>query len=372
MSIYRMTEDELIELASRGLKKPLTSDQLFAGEIKLNHLKRIDRVFEKGLQYYVNPSEPLQSDELSVFFRKETFDTELNFGTRKIVNKFEELKISLSGIAKLADVSIERKSPVYTLQDNPKQVAMEIHARLYPNFERNPRDFLKALISSFATNNIYVFEFVETWNKRHKANIDGMFLQPNVIVIKRQQKAFRREIFTLVHELGHYLLNEEEVEEVNFYSSANKEISNVEYWCNEFAFAFLSRNYTDEIDKLSVAKATNDYHMDKVGMFSENTHLSRLAIYTHMFLNRKIRWSNYLQVKADFEDEWKRKQAEEKLQKEKDKLMGIKRRGGTPKPIQSPLLVSTLQSAFYEGVINEYEFCKTLNIKSDKFMTYIE
>lgn len=70
MSTYRMTEDELVVLASSGLKKPLAYEQLFADEIELNHLKRIDKVFGKGLQYYINPSQPLHTDDTSVFFRK--------------------------------------------------------------------------------------------------------------------------------------------------------------------------------------------------------------------------------------------------------------------------------------------------------------
>jgi radical SAM superfamily enzyme YgiQ (UPF0313 family) len=43
---------------------------------------------------------------------------------------------------------------------------------------------------------------IETWNKKEKANIDGIYLSPNVIVLKRQ-KSYRRETFTLIHELGH-------------------------------------------------------------------------------------------------------------------------------------------------------------------------
>lgn len=372
MSTYRMTEDELVVLASSGLKKTLAYEQLFADEIELNHLKRIDKVFGKGLQYYVNPSQPLHTDDASVFFRKTGFDTDLNFGSRKVVNQFEELKISLSAIAKLADVAIERKLPIYSVEYNPRQAANEVHDLLYPAFEKKPRDFLKALISAFAAYNILVFEFVETWNKRHKANIDGVFLQPNVIVVKRQQKSLRREIFTLVHELGHYLLNKEEVEKVDFLNSTDKDMSAIEYWCNDFAFAFLSNKYIEIINELDVASASNDYHMDRVAMISEQTHLSRLAIYTHMCLNRQITWHDYQNVKDEFEVEWQRMQKADELQKEKDKLMGIKRGGMPPKPIKSPLLVSTLQSAYYEGVINEYDFCKTLNIRSDKFTSYIE
>ncbi|MFX4971243.1 ImmA/IrrE family metallo-endopeptidase, partial [Acinetobacter baumannii] len=66
---------------------------------------------------------------------------------------------------------------------------------------------MKNFISKFAENNILVFEFIETHNKKEKANINGFYLTPNVIVLKRNQKSFSREIFTLAHELGHYLLN---------------------------------------------------------------------------------------------------------------------------------------------------------------------
>jgi Zn-dependent peptidase ImmA (M78 family) len=42
----------------------------------------------------------------------------------------------------------------------------------------------------------------ETHNKKEKANISVFYLSPNVIVLKRNQKFLKREIFTLAHELG--------------------------------------------------------------------------------------------------------------------------------------------------------------------------
>ena len=52
---------------------------------------------------------------------------------------------------------------------------------------------------------LFVFEYIETWNKKEKTNIDGFYLKPNVIVLKHH-KHYKREIFTLAHELGHCLL----------------------------------------------------------------------------------------------------------------------------------------------------------------------
>jgi hypothetical protein len=53
-------------------------------------------------------------------------------------------------------------------------------------------------------------------------------------------------------------------------------------------------------------------------------------------------------------------------------MLGIQKGGSTPKPINSPLLISTIQTAFYEGVINEYDVCKTLNISPDKLEIYLQ
>lgn len=52
------------------------------------------------------------------------------------------------------------------------------------------------------------------------------------------------------------------------------------------------------------------------------------------------------------------RQEEEKNQRESDKLQGIQKGGSTPKPINSILLISTIQSAFYEGVITSMTFVK--------------
>ena len=220
-----MTVEEFLSLISRGLKKPITYEEIFSNEINISHLKRMDKVFNKGLHFYLDPKSPEVSKDASIFFRKQKFDVDLNIGAKKIVNQFEEFKISLSAIAKLAELNIDRTLPIYNLQNDPKNVANQLRKKLYPDFICDKKEFLKALIGKFAEKNILVFEFVETWNKKDKANIDGFFLNPSVIVLKRQQTSFRREIFTLIHELGHFLLNEEEVDQLNYQNIANTNLS---------------------------------------------------------------------------------------------------------------------------------------------------
>lgn len=372
LELYKLSIDELLVMISKGLKNPIKKDDIFTNEINLSYLKKIDKIFNKGLHFYLDPKSPEHSKEASIFFRKQNFNSDLNIGAKKVVNHFEEFKISLSAIAILADLDLKRTFPVYKCTDNPKDVASEIRKLLYPIFISDLKEFLKSLISKFAEYNILVFEFVEYWNQKEKANIDGFFINPNVIVIKRQQISFRREIFTLIHELGHFLLNEEEIEKLDYQNLANKNLSAVEKWCNDFAFYFLAGDNAEIIDNIVTASAHNDYHFELIESISKRTHLSQIAIFTRLLYQNKISQSNYNNIKNDFEEKFKAKQEELEHQKELDKNIGIERRGSAPQPIKSPLLISTIQSAFFEGVINEYEVCKKLNIKPEKLEKYIQ
>lgn len=353
MNLYKLPKEELLLLINKDRKNPLTAEDIFKSEIKLDYLKKIDKIFNKGLSYYINPDDPIISREESIFFRKENFNADLNFGAKKIVNQFEEEKISISSLSKLSDLNLNRVLPLLTIKDNPKNAANEISKILYPGFDRNLKEFLKALISKLADKNILVFEFVETWNKKEKANIEGLYLSPNVIVLKRQQKSFRREIFTLVHEIGHYLLNEEEIDDkISEYSVDYFSLTKIEKWCNDFAYYFLIQNYESAIAKLTLASEKNDYHHDLLDTISNSTNLSLIALYTRLLINNKISASNYNTIKADLYRLFKEKEGEEKRKKELDKAEGKQTRGSTPKPIQSPLLIKTMQSAAFQELTN--------------------
>lgn len=354
-----MTEEELLSVISKG-RKPVCKEAVFSNQIDPAILKRIDKVFNKGLHYYLDPKSPEVSKDASIFFRKSNFETELNISAKKIVNQFEDFKISLSALAKLADLKIERRLPKFNISHDPANVANQIRQDLYPGFIPAQKDFLTALISKFAEFNILVFEFVEPPKKKERANIDGVFLSPNVIVLKRQQDTYKREIFTLIHELGHYLIEEEEVEEIDFLKIANINLNSVERWCNDFAYFFLIGKYATEIESIEQAESSNDYQHDLIKDISDKTNLSRLAIFTRLLLKHKISLSNYLLVKEDLSNQFKKWKAEKILEIEKAKAQGRKR-GGPARPINSPLLVTTIQAAFSEGYISEYEASKSLN-----------
>ncbi|WP_373521282.1 ImmA/IrrE family metallo-endopeptidase [Aquiflexum sp.] len=368
---FRLEKEEFLDLVSKGLQNKLSWEDIFKEEIQINHLKRIDKIFSKGLSYYLDPNPPIKSKESSIFYRKEKFGSELNLAAKKTVNKFEELKISLSGLAKLSDLIMERSLPIFSISSNPDVVAKEIQKVLLPKFTKDPKKFLEAIIGKFAEANILVFEFVEHPSLNEKSNIDGFYLQPNVIVLRRNQDYLKREIFTLAHELGHYLLNQEEVESMNYENLAFGIINNIEAWCNTFAFSFLAGNNISILDNLPDINQSTDYSYGDIKAISDKTHLSFTAILTYLVRKGKMSGAIYGKMKRDQEDQILAKKEAEKKKRELEKELGKKSMASPAKPIQSPLFVSAIQTAFFDGVINEYELCKTLHLKPEQLEKYL-
>ena len=372
-----MTEADLLSKINVGRKKLLTNSDILGDEIKLSHLKKIDKIFQKGLSYYLDPENLTKSNSESIFFRKDNFNVALNLEAKQVVNKFEEDKINYHTIAKLSDFRINRKLNVYQTNENPKTVANEVRNFLYPDFDKNKKQFLKNFISKLADNNILVFEFIDHPNKKEKPNINGFYLSPDVIVLKRNQKSFNREIFTLAHELGHYLLNQEEIDEnINNEITQDDNLSKIERWCNDFAYYFLISDNDSNIHKLETATAENDYHISIIKHISEKTHLSTIALYTRLLLDKKISQHNYNKITQKILNEIKIYEEIEKQKLALDKQhaieLGKKPIGAIAKPIISPLYLKTLQSALFTGLINEADFCKKININSQKIENYLQ
>lgn len=374
LALYRMSEEELLREASKKLKKGLTWEDVYRDSVPLNVLKRIDGVFNKGLFYYADPVTPKQEKRASVFFRKDTFGTDLNFGARLRVREFEDLKTRLNTISKLSDIKLERRLPVVNTATKPRDLAFEMRKQVLPLFTNDKRTFLKNFINKLGEQNIFVFEFVDVSSKREKANVDGFYIHPNAIVLRRMQKSFSREIFTLAHELGHYLLDKEEIEQVDVTAMSLHDVtvSEVERWCNTFAyFLLLGEDMANVLDNVPLFDRQNDYGHDLVKRISKETNLSRLAIFTNLLVQKKLSYRHYLDIKAEMEEEWRRKEQEKELKKTEDKAKGIEVQGRNPQPIKAEIVANVFTLALTSGIIGEQEFCKAMDVKPKEISKFV-
>lgn len=376
MELFGVTKNELMVFINKinKTKSVISERDIFTNEIKISHLKKVDELFNKGINYYLDPKNLGKSKEESIFFRKQSFNAKLNIGAKKVVSKFEEEKISFSTLAKLSDLNIKRLLPVFKISDNPKSVSNEIKKLINVDFISNKKDYLKLFIKVLADNNVLVFEFIERHNTRDKANIEGFYLSPNVIVLKRS-KYFSREIFTLAHELGHYLLNKEEIDDnVGDVIDFNK-LNDIERWCNDFAYYFLIGKYDGVLNNLEKASFYNDFNSEIIESISNETHLSTISLYTRLLFNKQISPSDYNDVKENILAHIKEWEAKNRLKQELENAKAIeegrKLIGRSAKEIISPLYKSTLQIAYNEGLVSERDFCLKMKIKPEKLDKYL-
>jgi hypothetical protein len=269
-------------------------------KVDANFLKRVDKIFGTGLTWIIS-SRPLPDKRnMSIFFRKDEFNSDLNLESRKKIAEYEELKTEISIMSKQLGIKQDRKLGTYTVHDDPKVVAGTVRAEFDRIIEvlladkeirkhNDERSYLSNLIAAFEYLNIFVFEFIDGSRLREKEiKFNGFFTLPNLIAVKRNQKYMKREIFTLAHELGHYLINTEEIDEVIESFSEEKRI---EKWCNDYAFHFLNYENWDVLKKPWLAHNTK---LIKPKLFEEIVKINYLQGSINETQTRK-----YLKVSKD-------------------------------------------------------------------------
>ncbi len=383
IDLYKLSNEEFLSLLKgKNIKPVLTSQQLESvlhGKLKVSEsvLKKIDSVFERGLTWYISKRDLPGRENLSVFFRKDKFNSELNLGAIKKIEEYEKIKTEIDSMCSYINYNAERKMQ-YSLSDDPKEVAaivrqgfikeeIRLNRKSIFNSQLEDRKFLEGLIRLIEEFNVFVFEFVDLKKKEElRSAFNGFYIRNNLIVIKRQDY-FKREIFTLMHEFGHYLIDKEEIDKITGEELIDKS-GDIEKWCNDFAYYFLSGNYDAKLKVLSFASIENDFHEETVKEIAFRTHLSSLALYTRMRINERISYADYERIKKDTKrimQEIKESNAEElKQKKQLAELKGETYFIPPKKTIESKLYKELIKINYFEGNISESKVIESLNIKN--------
>ncbi len=384
LELYKLSKEEFLVKLQGANKNPVLEledlNEILDNDrkVKISLLRKLDIIFEKGISWYISKRGLPSKEKLSIFFRKEKFNSVINAGSIKLVEEFERKKDEIDTFCR--NINYEAKKKLnYNLSDDPVVVAKkvrnnfeEVRIRLkkeaFLKRSNSDRDFLENLIRTIEEFNVFVFEFTETWNKKDKVDFNGLFMSPNMIVIRRQQNYFKREIFTLMHEFAHYLINEEEIDdEVGECLSQGK----IEKWCNEFAYQFLIGDFDDKINELTEADFSNNFHQELLEDISKRTRLSTLSLYTRLKIIDKISVESYNKIYLDIVDSihkgiQKRKDAAE-LERQILKEKGVNAFVSSPKPIESKLFKEIVRINYFEGNISEGKVLEFLKAKNKSF-----
>lgn len=387
LDLYKLSKRDFLSLLNNKIKRDkvdLEKLEKFLKqeeEVDTRILKRIDKIFEKGMTWYISNREIADVKKSSIFFRKDSFNSEIKFESVKVVHRYEELKTDIQILGSNLNFIPVKKIKKYKVSDNPERAANDVR-QIINSVEDNliekkiikkvklgeNREFLKNLIRIIEQLDVFVFEHIEMPNKKNKVNFNGFFIKPNIIVIKKQDY-IRREIFTLVHEFAHYILEQEEIDDLVEEKAHHKQ-NKIEQWCNTFAFNFLLGDSKDEFLKLEKANKKNNFYYKEIGELYEKTFLSYSSFYTNLLIDKKMARADYNNIMDEI-SELMRKRKEErkkkfKLENEKRIAMGKDPAHPVFKPIESHLFSELVKVNYFEGNINEGSLREFLNIKPNK------
>ncbi len=384
LDLYRFSKEEFVEYLNSGLKRELmnleTLNKILAKktEVNIRILNKMDTLFSKGITWYLSKRQVPEREQSSIFFRKDSFNIDLNLESKKKINYYEELKFEIQTLCQDINFDANKKLKDYKISDNPIDVAKElsllfnkVEENLYSSKSirkpRSDRDYLRNTIRVIESFNIFVFEFIETWNKKDRVNFNGFFISPNIIVLKKQ-KYPRREIFTLICEFAHYLLNYEEIDD-GVIDEFDDNLSEVEKWCNTFAYYFLLNKHVGEFECLESVSKKNDFNEEEIDLLYNKTYLSKSAFYTRLRIDNKISQYDYDDIILKIRKSVIKKEEELQIQRDIEKQIA-KEQGkkiiAIQKPIESNLFKEIVKMNFFEGRINENKLRTHLKIKSDK------
>lgn len=261
-------------------------------EPKFSDIKKFDSFLKRGTPFYFIQKMP--EEKILAEFRREN---RVSFSpkTELLLRKHHELREEIDALFVEHGISKDRIVDIHGIHDDPIVVAADLREQLEYDLgewrSKKPKEVFNYLRSKIEDVGIFVFK---------DDLVDGVrgctFLGndlPTLILIKSFDDK-NGEIFTLLHEFAHYLLNSEDV------LYLEEEESKVEKWCNEVTASFLMSPDEERkegidisnrkllLDKERIEEISRDYKLSKNaimlkylynGIISQNVYRSFLEAY---------------------------------------------------------------------------------------------
>ena len=103
LALFGMSKEDLLSSLNKDRKRPFSIEDIYGDEIKISLLKQIDKIFHKGIPFYLDFSPIDTSQKTKVFFRKSRFQSILTMEDKRIVDSYESLKVLLDSYRTLTD-----------------------------------------------------------------------------------------------------------------------------------------------------------------------------------------------------------------------------------------------------------------------------
>jgi Zn-dependent peptidase ImmA (M78 family) len=235
-------------------------EQVLTGESSLtfNQLRRVAKILERGLLFFVEDGEPDESRTYSANFRSLLGQRpSLSPKMRAFIDRVEQQREVFLALNDELGSSVRFVDPGFTFH-TPKHAAALAREWLGLTAEHSFDGFRKAV----EAKSILVFRsngYQGKWQMPPEDQVEGMCLHgpicPVIVIRKAEYEA--RQTFTLFHELGHILLHGS-----NFIDSAedlsHRSDSLVERQANEFAGNLLVPDHY--LDSISLGHMPNSAH----------------------------------------------------------------------------------------------------------------
>jgi len=240
---------------------------------KYSDLKKIDDFIKRGIPFYFLEEPP--DEKIFINFRKKHREYSIDPKIEITLREYEYLREEIKQLLEDENISYVRDFPIYSVKDDPSKIGVEIRKRL----KINDID-IKAIESK------ELFEYIRREIERHTIFVfkdhlgytlrGCIFLNDNLptLILVNSTDDKNAEIFSLLHEFAHYLLNNEGIDSDDIDLEEDKD---VEFWCNSFAYHFLMRE-EDEI-KEGFSKENKEvlFNSDRLKELSNKYKLSKLA-----------------------------------------------------------------------------------------------